>query len=340
MRPLHLSLLPLLLAASLARAELRPSFQLEPCAWHATHVVVVTEGEEIDGELLVLESWKGDLDEGAELTIAPLAELAPEAARTIGRNWFQRDDPEAPKLVTNARMVLFLVRDGASWKPADTFARMMPTSMIWIEGGDAYALDEMQRVPLEISELALRTKVAEVITAQHTFDDARQNGAQALEAVMPELFGKASFPMQWLLLAELKTCGPEAVPALRGILRDPAQLHHHAQAVTAMATAGGRAVEGDLLALLAEETVFWRECNRTQLALWQAKAELPNEVSNLFGSHYGRVYVTLASLRKLRAENAGEAVAAFREVWRSIAKTERDQLIEECGWIIGSDRAH
>ncbi|MGD2114647.1 MAG: hypothetical protein PVG07_06335, partial [Acidobacteriota bacterium] len=50
-----------LLLAPSAGAGIRPSFHLDLVAWEATHVVVATEGPEIDGELTVLESWRGDL---------------------------------------------------------------------------------------------------------------------------------------------------------------------------------------------------------------------------------------------------------------------------------------
>jgi hypothetical protein len=53
-----------LLAYPAAGAGIRPSFNLQNCSWHATHVVVATEGEKIDGVLKVLESWKGDLAPG------------------------------------------------------------------------------------------------------------------------------------------------------------------------------------------------------------------------------------------------------------------------------------
>ena len=48
--------------ATTASAEIQPSFSLDGCSWLATHVVVVTEGDRIDGKVTVLESWKGNLE--------------------------------------------------------------------------------------------------------------------------------------------------------------------------------------------------------------------------------------------------------------------------------------
>jgi hypothetical protein len=50
-----------------ACAAFMGSFSLDECAWHATHIVVVTEGKKIDGIVDVIESWKGDLMKGRPL---------------------------------------------------------------------------------------------------------------------------------------------------------------------------------------------------------------------------------------------------------------------------------
>ena len=56
-------------AAPAAWAFYLPSFNLDESAWHATHIVVVSEGQKIDGELRVLESWHGDLRRGERLVL-------------------------------------------------------------------------------------------------------------------------------------------------------------------------------------------------------------------------------------------------------------------------------
>ncbi len=51
--------------ASSASAAIRPSFYLDYSVWKATHIVLATEGDSIDGRLRVIESWKGNLEAGA-----------------------------------------------------------------------------------------------------------------------------------------------------------------------------------------------------------------------------------------------------------------------------------
>jgi hypothetical protein len=58
--------LPLILLAVYHRpafAGIRPSFALDYCAWHATHVVLV-EVTPKDGVFIVVESWTGELQPG------------------------------------------------------------------------------------------------------------------------------------------------------------------------------------------------------------------------------------------------------------------------------------
>src|SRR5581483_6518917 len=69
-----------------------PSFNLDACAWFATHVVLVTEGKKIDGVVEVLECWKGDLKKGDILTLPELADFASEESRTIRRRFDASDE--------------------------------------------------------------------------------------------------------------------------------------------------------------------------------------------------------------------------------------------------------
>ena len=52
---------------SLTYATIRPSFDLDYSLWKATHIVLATERNVIDGHLKVIESWKGDLKTDSEI---------------------------------------------------------------------------------------------------------------------------------------------------------------------------------------------------------------------------------------------------------------------------------
>src|SRR6516225_2237512 len=93
MKALHVvcSVLGLLVYAAEAAAAIEPSFHLDGCSWHATHIVVISEGEKIDGDVEVLESWKGDLKKGDRITVPELAAFAPEKERVISKRRFEQD---------------------------------------------------------------------------------------------------------------------------------------------------------------------------------------------------------------------------------------------------------
>src|SRR5438874_1861724 len=100
--------LPLLVWAAWtcpAFAAIRPSFHLDTSGWHATHIVVVTEGERIDGKVRVLESWRGDLRPGDRLELPDLAAFAPLKSRAISAPFLAKPMAGQPTHVTGDRMV-------------------------------------------------------------------------------------------------------------------------------------------------------------------------------------------------------------------------------------------
>src|SRR5215469_3006835 len=107
-----LPLLALIWHTPASFGEIRPSFIQDHCIWNATHIIVVTEGDKIDGIVEVTESWRGDLKVGASVTIPGLAEFAPDDKRVIRKGihaTFDKDEP-AMKVthVSGKRMILFL----------------------------------------------------------------------------------------------------------------------------------------------------------------------------------------------------------------------------------------
>src|SRR5262245_56299809 len=106
-RALLLLCLPLAIPAN-GFAEILPSFHEESSARAATHIVVV------DGEGRIMESWKGDLREMGRLAVDKLG-IPPAQAISYHFHEKKAKDPER---VSGTRMVLYLIRDGAGWRPA------------------------------------------------------------------------------------------------------------------------------------------------------------------------------------------------------------------------------
>ena len=172
-----------LAGTSAASAGIRSSFSLECCAWNASHIVVATEGERIDGVLEVVESLHGGLGRGERLELPELALFAEEKQRII-HAWPGSPDDLDPKPVTGLRMVLFLkasppapagvaggegVRMGPDcWKPAAGWGGMK-MSVVWIERGRVYALVQVQNpgpsilIFLRLDEEQFRERLASIL---------------------------------------------------------------------------------------------------------------------------------------------------------------------------------
>ncbi|HEY0140933.1 MAG TPA: hypothetical protein VGF48_08555 [Thermoanaerobaculia bacterium] len=220
----------LLLLAPVALAEPLPAFHADPSAWTATDIVVVTEGEAIDGHVTVLETWKGDLRRGDELTIDALAEFAPPEARVIEKAWYQSHQPIEtetiePERVTNARMVLFLVRAGDTWKPAATW---MKISMAWVENGNVFALEQptvpgpLMRIFTGLDERGLRQKVEFVLSVQNELADViRSNDHHRVISAVRRMFrDDDTVYIRHDVIAALGNCGLYCIPALGTLLGD------------------------------------------------------------------------------------------------------------------------
>ncbi len=143
--------------ASEASGRLAPTFNLEDAAPRATHIVVATEGDKVDGRLTVIESWKGDLKTNEVILVPEMKAWSPvDARKALGayRGLYLALDPELvkhlPTHVSCKRIVLFLIKDADRWKPASK-TRLMSMSAAWIE--DRYVLTYVQHSnpgPLEL----------------------------------------------------------------------------------------------------------------------------------------------------------------------------------------------
>src|ERR1043166_250742 len=93
-------------------AKLHIVISVDDFAWLATHIVVVTEGDEIDGQVMVLESWQGDLKPGDSINIPELAKLKSEQSRHIECidmfTYLGKCSDTTPQFVSGSRIIVFL----------------------------------------------------------------------------------------------------------------------------------------------------------------------------------------------------------------------------------------
>ena len=352
----------LLAVASIARAGIRPSFLPEVCAWRATDIIVVTEGQEIDGVFTILETLKGDLKPGETLTIPEMAEFKSAEARLINQPWYeQQQRGKAKEYVTCNRMILFL-RDSkkpqlwldddqeeeegpakkspSRWQAANLMGDEIKYSAVWIEKDQVHCfIQEMNPGPslllkLGVSEDKLKKQLAEVINVQDGLkaaiaiqDSVRKS--QGLEAFLHSEIYLA----RERAFAELINCDEAALPVLKAVLNDESLLWIQADAIDTLAEIGGRKIGPELTAILERETEFWKQKAPALRLDWRNVYDTKGD-SALLRAHWAVWSQALSSLSELRYPGAKSAVAEVRELMLSTPQVYDQGLSNTCDEIL------
>lgn len=352
MKRIFLITLLLITAAPSARAGIRPSFHLPYCSWVASHVVVVTEGEKIDGVLTVLESWKGDLTPGDVVSVPELAEFSSESSRLVRKSYLAAD-AEPPRHVTGDRMILFLKEKprgesvgkeaarGRVWEPASSAG--VNVSALWVEGDTTYAFIQVMNpgptvlVDNRRSEGEVKSVFSEVDEEHAALERAAAVKDPAARAEALEPFTARELYLSRLAAFEaLRGCGRAALPTLRRMLGDETRMKTHAEVVETMTEVGGADVGEELTRLVGEELAFWKAKGPGLKRGWWNEVD-ETEAGNLRDRHM-RLYAALRGLKKLRHEGSHAVVAELRDFWRSWPQLDDpgglNQLSEACDEIL------
>lgn len=324
-----------------AHAGLGPSFFVDASAWKATHILVVSEGEKLDGRCVVLESWKGDLETNSAVFIPELAAFEAQETREIKR-WPNK--PEAsPSYVSCARMVLFLKRstlDGSQWEPTG-IVKTMNVSMAWVEQGKMFAIVQWinpgpsELVQLAQTEAAFKARVLESVQTQDALaktEVIRELNTRA-EALSPFVTNNLWYA-RGDAFSRLGKCGEPALPVLRSMLSDTNLLAHHDAVISTLAHAGGMKVGAEILNVLEAEIQFWKQrAPKLEMGWWNGAGLSWPEVEAL-RNHYTKVGAALAVLRELKYRESKIAVTELRDFWRSLPQLDDrsgiNQMIEGC----------
>lgn len=140
MKSLLLVSLFLLLCSFTASAKAHSLIGVDQCIWLSTHIVIVTEGEQIDGKVTVIESWQGDLYPGYSLTVPELAAFSSAESRKLYCPdmflYLHECESPVPEVTSGSEIILFL-RDKRT--PSDPQG-WCAIGALWVEGEDAYGL--------------------------------------------------------------------------------------------------------------------------------------------------------------------------------------------------------
>ncbi len=296
-------------ATSQSWAGLRPSFWLDGATWHATDIVVADEGDTLDGNLTVLEVWKGSLRPGKTLSIPALASFASREARTV-KTPFAASTSKSPSLVVSGRrMILFLRHDtsvaagdgqldAVKWQPA---AGEMQVSMEWVERGDTFAIQQIgnpgprmlisQRLPEEETKrrvLHIR-QTQEMLASIAAVADPAERARDAARCIKTDL--NCAREEAFRILEE---CRAPAVPVLRSLLAEEPSANLRDRIIDAMAAAGGQDLGAEFTAHVAEELEFWQRRAPSLKVGWLNMSGLELADSGLLRDHYMMLHHLLA----------------------------------------------
>lgn len=350
--------LPLILLAVYLRpvsAAIRPSFSLDYCAWHATHVVLV-EVTPQDGVFVVVESWKGELQSGEHINVPELRPVPGAAAisQYPRTDFFAPDatgiSEQIPRQSTGSRMVVFLTnqeasqtsaptttKSGQKWLPSD-FLDEMKASAVWIDAGQLYSFQQVMNpgpsilVMLDISLQKMNEPVAEINRIQKELAAVASigNGGARAESLKPHVSSDV-YEVQQFALNELGECGPSGLKTIRGMLEDSASADERTELIKAFVAAGGDAVGGELNDRLQRELAFWQATAPSLSQGWWNQDLAPHAPLR---ERYGQAIELIRGLDRTHYIPASTTAMQLGELWRSLPQlndsTGTSQMVEEC----------
>jgi hypothetical protein len=354
----------LLLAIHSAHAGFRPSFRLDFCAWHATHIVLVATTP-TDDVFAVTESWKGDLKPGDTLEVLA---LKPESAavpislypdvKPPGHSDEYGVSGRIPRQPIGSQMILFLKRrhgpvtftQGTSTRGASEWQAVsseMKVSVVWIDGGQPYCFQQLmnpgpstlshcwQRTQ-QLNSPALRRRINEVLQTQDDLArvlDLEDRGARAEQLQL--IVYRDVYEARKEALQGLGKAGSPALPAIRRIMDKPPIPYDSRDLIRALAEAAGEDAGKELNERLRQDLGYWRAIAGSLKEGWwnqDVKPEAP------LRERYDETIELVRALDHERYRPAARTATELRDFWLSLPQlndgTGLSQMAKESGQLV------
>ena len=251
--------------------------------------------ENLDGDVWILESWKGDLRAGDRITIAALSTIAAPERRTI-LVWRgdSSDDTNRPRQVTGRRMILFLrvtSPQGTFTPDKRTFeAPLSYTSLEgmppfvqcigWVEKGEVYTYSDYDGIRAlrpgyrhRGTEDAIKVNALHTIEVREKFDGAKKafdrasTKVEKARAIEPLLLTDI-YECRTAAYDLIVTCGDEAIPSLRRILEEESHAAFHSNALSALESTGSRLAPPVVVSYIEQEHAHWKKIGPSLKSRW------------------------------------------------------------------------
>lgn len=351
MKFFSLALLIGLALPSSAFARIELTFSLETCVWHATDIVVVEAGGEIDDHFLVAKTLLGELKIGEEIVVPELGAFRDKTARQI----HTIVEGEEPRFVTGKRMILFLQKDSpeessaeVKWQSANLLGRHrlpMQLSVAWIEDKQAFAINQTglhERAGItswQGGTAALFAEANKLIDQKAKFLKAESiEDATAKANAMFEFSIGDNYFVRRAAFEDLAECGPAAKPVLMKILANEKFARFHGDAISCLGKALDDKAAPLLVDILKTETAFWKKrAPDLSVGWWNGKDLNWGEVNKL-RDRYGRLSASLRSMAENPQPQFVMPVTELRDFWRSLPQLEDksglNQISEEANEVL------
>jgi len=316
----------LLLCGATANAKIHTLIGIDDCAWVATHIVIVTEGEQIDGVVSVLESWQGDLRPGDVLVIPELERFKSEESRRVKvmdiANYLEEPQEGSLKFVSGSRIVLFLRGKAGSEK-------WFAIGGVWIEEGKAYGLwDGDQRWSGVFASIGTEASLREA-AARADYERSVIKGA--LEIADPKARIEALQPVASSRSRYATTVASvEITAAQQAAARPRTERKRSASPLPRLQCADDCA--GPIFALTLErELAFWTEnASKLEVGWWNDPVMTWDEVK-VYRNEVGNTEMVLQGLQETRHSGSAERVRKLLALFRSLPQlSDQAYVIKGC----------
>lgn len=350
---MHTFVAALMLLAALEAGpalEIKPSFGLDTCVWHATDVLAVDEGEVLDGKVTVTRVLAGTAKVGEAITLPGLARFAAAKERTWSQ-WFEPDT--APMVVSGRHLIVFLVRTASGFEGANRIARpgeRLGISTVWLHDGKVFARGQwINPGPVtlhhyrDLTVASIESRVRDVFAAKARLAAAASidDGALRASKILNEL---DSLPWEGrrACYTNLAACGSEAFDVVHRHMTEREQPNlrrdHFATLLTLDAA---RAVPVLTHVIESETTYFRRHKPRLQRGWWNDLGNDPKQV-RIDRDHYSDLHRALEVLKHTKDDRLVTPVSATHRLWSSHPAYDDpsglDQMTKACAKILANQR--
>jgi hypothetical protein len=320
-------------------------FNLENAAWSSSHIVFAKEAGQ-RAQFEVLSSWKGNLAKGSIIEVPAMLQVQSDRINLL------EDKNINPQWPQPALTVLLFLQESSDphmgqprWLPATAEIK---NSMIWFLNSQSLCfqpygeeLEELSEKPqnCRTSLFQLLTTVRQVMTDRASFDllaglpDKRAR-AEALATFLSSPYRAAHSDV----FKQLQSCGPDAVPTLLAILRDPALLDKHREALRIFVDIKGPQAGPQLTDLLESEREFWAAAGTAlQSSSVKPSSLLYGQDSYVF-RRYKHTVDLLHTLSEIQFAGARETVTALRDTLAPILQLRSpdgtNPILWECNRVL------